>query len=119
MDRIDNINNISLDKIASDLDKFFNYTVFNPEVGVYYIKRQVCNIHGTGFRVEVRTSDHNPPHFHIISNQRDINASFSIDTLEVIEKTKGDIKDGDIAKIKKFFSKNPHYLFRFYKRILE
>ena len=48
--------------------------------------------------------DHAPPHFHVISRQRRINAKFHLDTLEPI---KGSISSNDVKKIKDFFRLRP------------
>jgi len=72
------------------------------------IKRYIGSV--DDLRIIVQTGDHPPPHFHVKSRQRGIDARFRLDTLELINVKKGSIKSRDIKKIKNFFETNPSIL---------
>lgn len=55
-------------------------------------------------------NDHSPPHFHVISKQRTINARFNLQTLEYINSKSGKIRESDIKKIQNFFEFYPNEL---------
>lgn len=75
---------------------------------IYKIKEFVAS---TGdLRVEVYPKDHFPPHFHVVSKQRKINARFDLETLDVLSVKKGKLRQKDIKKIKHFFEVYPHEL---------
>ena len=50
-------------------------------------------------KILIYSNDHNPPHFHVISNDNTINAKFTIDTCELLS---GKIDYKDIKRIKAF-----------------
>lgn len=50
-------------------------------------------------KIIIHSKDHNPPHFHVISNDKTIDAKFTIDTCELLS---GTIKAKDIKKIEAF-----------------
>ncbi|EKE19665.1 MAG: hypothetical protein ACD_8C00124G0014 [uncultured bacterium] len=92
---------------------------FQIEMGEMITKGFVKTGISKNLMVFVRSGDHNPPHFHIISNQRNIDQKFSIESLENISTIKNhkydayikkyfEMKINDLSKIKnKFFELNP------------
>jgi hypothetical protein len=94
--------------IATLLETHLDSTQILPDGRVYKIKRFIAS---TGdLRVEVYPKDHYPAHFHVISDQRGINARFDIKTLDLINIKEGKIKSNDIKKIKNFFETHPEKL---------
>jgi hypothetical protein len=94
--------------IAELLETHLDSTKFMPNGIVYKIKRYIA---ATGdLRIEIYPKDHYPPHFHIISKQRGINARFSIETLDLISTKEGKIKESDVRKIKNFLLMSPDVL---------
>lgn len=96
-------------KVADWLDRYLDSTQIAPDGHVYEIKRLVESV--GDLKIILHTNDHPPPHFHVISIQRDIDARFSIDTLEVIEADEGKISSNDIKKIQHIF-KTRQYLMK-------
>ena len=75
---------------------------------VYKIKKFIAS---TGdLRIEIYPNDHFPPHFHVISKQRKMNARFSLDTLELINTKAGKIRESDVKKVQNFFFLYPNLL---------
>jgi len=62
------------------------------------VKEQVAKIFD--LNVIIHSNDHNPPHFHVISNDYKINAKFSIKTGEFLM---GEIDSKNIKRIKAFY----------------
>ncbi len=71
---------------GSLLSKFLNHYINNSLVsddwGVYFIKAQVHKIRN--MKIEIYSNDHNPPHFHVKSNDKSIDATFRLDNGELI-----------------------------------
>lgn len=51
-------------------------------------------------QVRIYPNDHNPPHFHVISKNRDIDAKFTIDKCELIS---GNMSSKNLRKIRAFY----------------
>jgi hypothetical protein len=51
-------------------------------------------------QVRIYPNDHNPPHFHVISKNRDIDAKFTIDKCELIS---GNMSSKNLKKIRAFY----------------
>ena len=60
-------------------------------------KERVATIRN--MKIIIYTNDHNPPHFHVISNDNSVNAKFTIDTCQLIN---GNISNIDIKRIQEF-----------------
>lgn len=87
--------------IADLLETHLDSTQVLPDGRVYKIKRFIA---ATGdLRIEVYPKDHYPKHFHVISKQRNIDARFDLNTLELISAKGGRVKKDDIKKIQNFF----------------
>ncbi len=62
------------------------------------------------FKIVIYPKDHKPAHFHVVSEQRNINAKFTIEPVELIGIKKGNLRKGDEKLIKRFFQLNPERL---------
>ncbi len=62
-------------------------------------KEQVGRI--GNMRIAIYTNDHNPPHFHVYSNDRKIDAKFRIDNCELLG---GPISPADKKKVRRFYN---------------
>jgi hypothetical protein len=94
--------------IADLLETHLDSTQVLPDGTVYKTKRFIAS---TGdLRIEVYPKDHNPPHFHVISKQRGIDARFDIETLNLINTKQGTIRENDVRKIQNFFKIYPKCL---------
>jgi hypothetical protein len=87
-----------LEKLEKSLNRYINYTQVNENWGVYFIKEQIARIRN--MKIEMYSNDHNPPHFHVKSNDNSINAVFSLHDCSFI---KGDIKSKDKKKSRSIF----------------
>lgn len=94
--------------IADLLEKHLNSNQVGPDGRVYKIKRFIASV--GDLKIEVYPNDHYPPHFHIVSKQRKINARFNIETLDYINSKIGKISSKDIKKIQNFFKTTPQFL---------
>lgn len=94
--------------IADLLEKHLDSTSVWPDGRVLKIKRFIASI--GDLEIHVYPKDHDPPHFHIISVQRGIDARYSIDTLELINHKEGQILSKDDRKIRNFFETSPDVL---------
>lgn len=93
---------------ANLLETHLDSTQVSPDGTVYKIKHLIASV--KDLNVEIFPGDHgNPSHFHVISKQRNINAKFNIETLELSSIKSGEISSKDIKKIKNFF-KQPEML---------
>lgn len=86
------------EQLTKYLDKYINETVINSLIGVYFIKKQVAKIRN--MKIEIYANDHNPPHFHVKSNDLSINATFRLDNCSLIN---GKISNDDLKRIKAFY----------------
>lgn len=79
-----------------------------PDGRVIRTKRFVAS---TGdLQIHIYPNDQFPPHFHVISKQRQIDARFNLKTLEIISNKQGQMSINDQKKIKHFFVTNPSIL---------
>ena len=95
MGEIENQNN----RITDLLERFINKTVYNEEFGVYFIKELVGRIRN--MKIEIYSNDHNPPHFHVKSSDKSIDATFRLDNCSIIE---GKVNRKDRKRIEAFFN---------------
>jgi hypothetical protein len=87
--------------LADLLELHLDTTQVLPDGTVYKIKRFIAS---TGdLRIVIYPKDHNPQHFHVISKQKNIDARFDIQTLDLINTKQGNIQAKDIKKIQNFF----------------
>jgi hypothetical protein len=103
--------------LADLLEAYLDSTQLLPDGTVYKIKRFIAS---TGdLKIMIYPNDHCPAHFHVLSVQREINARFDINTLELINTKAGQIRGNDIVKIKDFFIKHPTLLEKLRKESLK
>jgi len=91
-------NKRTLDELLED---YIDRTKIWSDGRVYFIKEYVGRARDLKFHVW--PGDHNPPHFHVLSTQRNINAKFHLHTLELNEDKTNKIRRDDEKKIKSFF----------------
>lgn len=103
--KIENNNSSVVDLLETHLDS----TQIWNDGRVYKIKRFISS--SKDLRIYVY-KDHLPPHFHVISKQRAIDARFNLNTLEYINSKKGGIRESDIKKIQNFFELHPEILLK-------
>ncbi len=87
------------------LEQWIDTTAIWTDGRVYKIKGLVDSIND--LQINVWPDDHNPPHFHVKSTQRNINATFFLDTLELRTDSVNTITNKDVKKIQAFFSLEP------------
>lgn len=87
------------DQLLKHLNRYINSTKYNEVWGVYFIKELVSKVRN--MKIEIYSNDHNPPHFHVKSNDGSINATFRLDNCELL---KGSIKKKDIKRIEAFYN---------------
>lgn len=90
--------------IEGRLERYLDSTSIWTDGRVYQVKHPVRQI--GDLRIEVYR-DHPPPHFHVRSKQRRIDARFHLDTLELIGMKHGSISSTDQRKIKAYFEQHP------------
>jgi len=94
--------------LADLIETHLNSTQELPNGEIYNIKKWVCNV--GDLSVQVYPKDHWPPHFHVISKQRGMDARFALDTLDLISIKRGKISPKDVKKIRHFFEIHPNEL---------
>ena len=105
-------------EIGNELEKHIDNTRIWVDGRVIITKAFVASV--KDLRFILHPKDHNPPHFHVISKQRNIDAKFSIDPIEYLSDKGGSISYDDIKKIKNFseIRKDKYkYLLSEYKRL--
>jgi len=85
--------------LSQYLERYINQTIVNEEFGVYFIKELVGRTRN--MKIEIYGNDHNPPHFHVKSNDLSIDATFRLDDCELL---KGEIGRKDKKRIEAFFA---------------
>ena len=80
------------------LEKYFNTDISLLELP-YEIKERVSVIRN--MEILIYTNDHNPPHFHVKSNDKKVNAKFEIETGNYIS---GQINSTDLKRVKLFYN---------------
>lgn len=100
------------------LEMFLDSSKIWTDGSVYRIKHFIAS---TGdLRIDVYAKDHWPPHFHVSSKQRGIDARFDLHTLEYLSTKTGNIRPDDIKKIHAFLKQYPEVLTKLrdnYKRL--
>jgi hypothetical protein len=83
------------------LDNYMNidFDFPNKSLDIHNIqtKERVKTIRN--MKIIIYSNDHNPPHFHVISNDNSVNAKFTLDTCQLLS---GDIETKDIKRIEAF-----------------
>lgn len=92
---------MNLQEIEESLEMWIDTTRIWENGSVYKIKALIATVND--LRITIRPMDHFPPHFHVTSRQRGINASFSLHDLEPLRIKGEEIREDDIKKIKSFF----------------
>jgi hypothetical protein len=87
--------------IAKVLEKYLDKTSIWKDGRVYITKAFIDKYKDLEFHIYPK--DHFPPHFHVISKQRNIDARFHIESFELISEKRGKISNSDIKKVKSFF----------------
>lgn len=88
----------TLDELLED---WLDSTAIWTDGRVYKTKGHVGRI--KDLKIYVYPGDHEPPHFHVKSTQRDIDATFHLHSRELRTDKTNQIKLSDIKKIKAFF----------------
>lgn len=96
-----NISQYELPDLGEALGKHIDNTKIWTDGRVMFIKAFIDSVNDLKFVLYPK--DHNPPHFHVISKSRKINACFSIKPVEYLSDKRGNITNDDIKKIKNFF----------------
>jgi uncharacterized protein DUF4160 len=91
--------------IAGQLELHLDSTSIAPDGSVYLIKQRIANVRD--LEINIYPKDHEPPHFHVRSRQRNMDARFHIETLDFINEKHGTIKPKEIKQIQGFFEQNP------------
>ncbi len=94
--------------VADQLELHLDSTEIAPDGSVYLIKRRITSV--GGLEIYVYPQDHDPPHFHVVSKQRKIDARFHLETLEVISMKRGEIRQKETRQIQDFFRTHPDAL---------
>jgi len=79
----------------------------NGEISLYIQKNLIASIDDLTVHVY---RDHNPPHFHVVSKQREIDAQFTLEDCQLWNDPSGKVKSSDIKKIQTYFKDNPEDL---------
>lgn len=91
--------------LAELLETHLDSTQIWTDGSVYKIKRFIAP--AGDLEIHVYPKDHLPAHFHVLSKQRDINARFNLENLDLINLKTGKIRESDVKKIKNFFELHP------------
>jgi hypothetical protein len=79
-----------------------------PDGSVYLVKRRIVSV--GGLDVYVYPQDHEPPHFHVVSKQRKIDARFHLQTVKLLSMKHGTIRQKEVKQVQDFFEKHPDKL---------
>jgi hypothetical protein len=91
----ESLNNFALPDM---LERYLNSTAFTPDGEIIETKELVASV--GDLKIEVYPKDHYPPHFHVVSKSRGINARFDLHTLEVLSVKSGELRGKDTKKYK-------------------
>ena len=80
------------------LNSYFSGNISSLLADSLQTKEQVDRI--GNMKIAIYTNDHNPPHFHVYSNDRIIDAKFRIDNCELLG---GNISSTDLKKVRAFY----------------
>jgi hypothetical protein len=81
-----------------ELEKYLNKTIVREDGVFYFIKELVGRIRN--LKIEIYSNDHNPPHFHVKSSDKSIDATFRLDNCKLLQ---GNLNSKDKKRIQKFF----------------
>jgi hypothetical protein len=90
--------------LAERVERYLGTTEVMPDGTVYLVKRHFDSLGDLSIDVY---ADHDPPHFHVISKQRNFDVRFHLDTLEIYSIKRGSISGKDARKIQDYFTNNP------------
>lgn len=94
--------------LEGQIEQYLDRTKVDENGNVYEIRAFIDSV--GDLKIEIYPNDHNPPHFHITSRQRGINARFNLTTLKFIDNKKGSrgrLTSNDIKKLESFFEMHP------------
>lgn len=91
--------------LISIIENELNKSDILPDGRVYITKRYIGE--SKWLEIHVFPKDHNPPHFHVISEKRSLNARFNLDTFEHISDKFGETTSKDIRIIQELFKNRP------------
>lgn len=94
-----------LRELERALEFYLDTRAVDSDGSILLVKRKLDTVND--LKIMLRTKDHPPAHFHVISSQRNIDARFSIETLDVLSEKRGRITPDDIKKIQRFYRENP------------
>ena len=94
--------------VSGQLELYLDSTAVAPDGTVYLIKRRIASVRD--LELNIYPKDHDPPHFHVRSTQRNMDARFHIDTLELIDMKYGTITGKEVRQVQEFFKTNPQAL---------
>ncbi len=92
---------VELEDLSRDLTESLESLRIWKDGRVYIIKGIIDSIND--LKICIYPNDHLPPHFHVVSKQKDLNARFNVYTLDFIDMKHGKISKDDIKKIKYHF----------------
>ncbi|MBR7835756.1 DUF4160 domain-containing protein [Actinospica durhamensis] len=93
------------DTVEGQLAFHLDSTSVAPDGSVYLIKRRVTMV--GSLEIRVYPKDHNPPHFHVHSDSRNVDARFHLETLEFLSANYGRLAPKEVRQVQDFFSRNP------------
>jgi hypothetical protein len=99
---------VQAETIADQLELYLDSTEIAPDGSVYLIKRRIVSV--GSLDINIYPQDHDPPHFHVVSKQRGIDARFYIETLELYNMKHGQIRTKEIKQIQDYFETHPQAL---------
>jgi hypothetical protein len=97
-----------LREIGARLGSYLASTQILPDGSILLTKRRVLSYRD--LQIEVYPKDHDPPHFHVKSVQREFEARFHLKTLEFLSNKRGSIPNRDIRGIQRYFAETPEDL---------
>jgi hypothetical protein len=95
----------SLQEIARGLESYLDSRVVDLDGSILLVKGRLDTVRD--LEIVLYPKDHLPPHFHVISRQRGIDARLSIETLDVLSEKYGKIKSDDVKKVQGFYRDYP------------
>jgi hypothetical protein len=93
------------DTLEGQLAFYLDSTSVAPDGSVYLIKRRVTMV--GNLEIRVYPKDHEPPHFHVHSESRNIDARFHVETLEFLSANYWRLAPKEVKQVQDFFRKNP------------
>ncbi len=99
--------NKEMKELEAWLHRYVNNTEVIDDQEVYFIKRLVEKIRN--MKIEIYSNDHNPPHFHVKSDCKSIDAVFGLYDGSFIE---GQISGKDKRRIEAFYQNGKDLLIK-------